>query len=133
MKPRFNHEDEGEESLEINISPLIDIVFMLLIFFIVTAVFSQDPGIEVNRPSAVTAETSERETLLFALSEAGKVHHDGQIIEIEQISAIVSRQPQRPVVIRADLRSLTEQLVAAVDAARLAGAVNVSVAAEKND
>lgn len=116
---------------EINISPLIDIVFILLIFFIVTTVFVEETGVEVRRPKAVSAADLERHAILIAITAEGKVMHAGREIGVHGVRGTVSRlmrQEERPVVLRVD-KSVSIDLYTQVhDAALLGGAQRVNLA-----
>ncbi|MEC7393872.1 MAG: biopolymer transporter ExbD, partial [Verrucomicrobiota bacterium] len=76
---------EENEVGAINVSPLIDVVFILLIFFIVSATFVSLPGIEVSRPKTQTAESLEKNSILFALSQENRIFHAGEEIGLKQI------------------------------------------------
>lgn len=119
---------------EINLSPLIDMVFLLLIFFMVTTVFVQETGVDVQRPTAVSADDLEKNSILIAVTSDGKVVHAGRTIGIHDVRGIVSRQLQEqdmPVIVTADRVSHTGTVVDVIDECREAGARNVSIAAER--
>ena len=121
------------EQTEINITPMLDVVFIMLIFFIVTTSFVKETGIEVNRPSAESAEKKDRGNILIGIRESGSIHMNKQEIDLRAVRANVERalaeNPEGQVVIVADKGSKTGILIEVMDQARLAGAV-VSVAAE---
>jgi biopolymer transport protein ExbD len=123
-----------EEAAEVNMTPMLDIVFIMLIFFIVTASFIKESGIEVNRPGAVTAERKERGNILIALTDNGQVWIDKRPVDLRAVRANIERlraeNPQGSVVIQADKNSRNGLLVQVMDAARLAGVEDVSLAAE---
>jgi biopolymer transport protein ExbD len=123
-----------QEEDEVNLTPMLDMVFIMLIFFVVTASFVKEAGIDVNRPGAVTAERKTRASILVAISETGQVWIDKREIDIRAVRANIERllaeNPQGSVVIQADKKSETGVLVKVMDAARLAGVDNVSIAAE---
>ena len=125
----------GEEESEINITPMLDVVFILLIFFIVTASFVKEAGIDVNRPSAMTAVKKERASILIAITEDGQIWIDKRPVDPRAVRANIERlhaeNPQGGVVIQADENSKNGLLVQVMDAAQLAGIENVSIAAEK--
>ncbi len=124
----------AEEESEINMTPMLDIVFIMLIFFIVTSSFVKEAGIDVNRPGAVTAERKERGNILIAISESGRIWIDKRDVDVRAVRANIERlraeNPQGAVVIQADKNSKNGLLVQVMDAARLAGVNNVSLAAE---
>lgn len=127
--PRF-HGRGACESGEINISPLIDIVFILLIFFIVTTVFVDETGLDIEKPRAATQQDIERNCILIGITPQGSIHYNGREIGIGGVHAVVARllrQSAMPVIIQADRRTPTEQTIAVLDEARSAGAASVFV------
>jgi biopolymer transport protein ExbD len=126
---------EQEEAEEINMTPMLDVVFILLIFFIVTASFVKEAGIEVNRPEAATAVKKERANILVAISDKGEIWINKRRIDIRAVQANIERlkaeNPQGTVVIQADKKSTTDTLVKVMDAARSAGVFDVSIAAQE--
>ena len=113
------------EEEEINITPMLDVVFILLIFFIVTANFIKEPGLEVNRPDSETAEPTENAAILIAVGNAGEIYMDGRRIDKRQVKANVVRllaeNPQGSVVIQADEKATADTIMAVMDGAREAG------------
>ena len=90
---------------EINVSPLIDVVFILLIFFIVSATFVSVPGIEVNRPKVQTATSLQRNSILFALSNENQLFHGGQEIQLDEMGTVIEnsdKKRDKPVIIQVD-------------------------------
>ena len=118
----------------ISLTPLIDVVFILLIFFIVTANFIKEPGLEVNRPDSETAEPTENAAILIAVGNAGEIYMDGRRIDKRQVKANVVRllaeNPQGSVVIQADEKATADTIMAVMDGAREAGVYNISLASE---
>lgn len=126
---RLGELDSGVKS-EIDISPLIDVVFILLIFFIVTTVFVEETGIEVNKPRAATQQDLERNSILIGVTRTGQVFYGGREIGVAGVRSAVGRllkQDPMPVIIQADRETPTEMTVSVLDEARLAGAENVFV------
>lgn len=122
--------DDTNES-GIDISPLMDCVFILLIFFIVTTTFVEETGIEVDKPQAASASRLEKTSILIALTEKGEVVYGGREIGFSGIQPLVKRMLQKediPVIIQADTAAPSGMLVRIIDEAKLAGAVKVSVA-----
>ena len=117
MRRRLSREEEEDD---INMTPMLDIVFIMLIFFIVTASFIKESGIEVNRPGAVTAERKERASILIAINEAGEVWIDKRQVDVRAVQANIERMraenPQGGVVIQADRDSRNGILVKVMDA-----------------
>jgi biopolymer transport protein ExbD len=124
---------EADES-EINLTPMLDVVFIMLIFFIVTASFVKESGIDISRPNAATAEVKEKGNILIAISETGEIWIDKRRVDVRAVRANIERlraeNPQGSVVIQADTDSKNGLLVQVMDAARQAGVFNVSIAAE---
>ena len=124
----------GEEDSEVNLTPMLDVVFIMLIFFIVTASFVKEAGIDVNRPDAATAEKKERGNILVAITSNGQIWIDKRQVDPRALRANIERlyaeNPQGSVVIQADKESRNGLLVQVMDAARMAGVFNVSIAAE---
>jgi biopolymer transport protein ExbD len=125
------------EESEVNLTPMLDVVFIMLIFFIVTASFVKESGIDVNRPDAATAEKKERANILVAIFENNQIWVDKRQVDPRALRANIERlhaeNPQGAVVIQADKESKNGLLVQVMDAARLAGVFNVSIAAEVVD
>jgi biopolymer transport protein ExbD len=131
LKRHYGANDEGSD--EINISPLIDMVFILLIFFIVTTVFVEETGVDVNKPEAASAQDLEKNSILIAITENQQVVYGGREIGPAGVRATVRRLTQRedmPVIVQADRSVPTELLVRVIDEAKLAGAQTVNVATD---
>ena len=127
---------ETSEGMDINLSPLIDMVFLLLIFFMVTAVFVEETGVAVSKPTAASSQTLENNSLLLALTADGRIFYGGRELGINSVRGVVARQLRHnevPVIVLADEHSNTGSLVQIIDQCKLAGAVNVSVAARKQN
>jgi len=133
MKQFFNQTPVEEES-EINITPMLDVVFIMLIFFIVTATFVKEAGIDVNRPEAATATKQEKANILIAIGANNDIWIDRRQIDIRSVRPNIERlhseNPQGSVVIQADKDSKTDTLIQVMDASRQAGVYNVSIAAQ---
>ncbi len=132
---RSQLEDEEEDA--VNLTPMIDVVFIMLIFFIVTASFVKESGIDVNRPNAATAERKEKGNILVAISEDNQIWIDRRQVDPRALRANIERMhaenPNGAVIIQADEESKNKLLVLVMDAARMAGVKNVSIAAEVVD
>jgi len=123
-----------QEGVEVNMSPLIDCVFLLLIFFIVTTVFVEETGVEIHKPQAASAQDLDKHSIMIALTADGKVIYGGREIGINGIRGIVARQlreKESPVIILADGDARTSPLVDVIDECKLAGAKQVSIAANR--
>ena len=123
-----------EEAEEPNITPMLDVVFILLIFFIVTANFIKDPGLEINRPDSETAEITENAAILIAVGPTGEVWMDGRRIDVRQVKAnvvkLLADNPQGSVVIQADEKAVADTIIKVMDGAREAGVSAISLASE---
>jgi biopolymer transport protein ExbD len=127
-------EDDTSEA-GIDMSPLIDCVFILLIFFIVTTVFVDETGVEVDKPQAASAVRLEKNSILIALTAKGEVVYGGRDIGIGGVQPLVKRMLRKedlPVIIQADKVAQSGLLVRIVDEAKLAGATKVSVATSQS-
>jgi biopolymer transport protein ExbD len=130
---RESSADEGSEG-GIDMSPMIDCVFILLIFFIVTTTFVDETGVEVDKPQAASAVRLEKTSLLLALTAKGEVVYGGREIGIGGVQPLVKRMLQKeeiPVIVQADQAASSGLLVRVIDEAKLGGAVKVSVATRK--
>ena len=126
--------DDMNENV-IDISPLMDCVFILLIFFIVTTTFVEETGVEVDKPQAASSVQLEKTSILIALTAKGEVVYGGREIGISGIQPLVKRMLQKediPVIIQADSAAQSGLLVRLIDEAKLAGAVKVSIATSKS-
>jgi biopolymer transport protein ExbD len=135
MKRRFQRQID-DTGVDVNLSPLIDCVFLLLIFFIVTTVFVEETGVEVDRPRAASAQNLEKQSILIAIQADGTVVYGGREIGVAGVRGVVARQlreKEAPVIILADGASETSILVNVIDEAKLAGAERVSVAAGREE
>ncbi len=126
--------DEDESSIDI--TPMLDVVFIMLIFFIVTATFVKETGIDVDRPVAVTAVKQEQANILVAIDANNEVWIDRRRVDVRSVRPNIERlhaqNPQGSVVIVADRESKTDTLIRVVDSARAAGVAGVAVAAREN-
>ena len=96
---------KDEDDSTINVSPLIDVVFILLIFFIVSATFVTIPGIDVSRPEVQRASSLQKNSVLFALSDKSQIFHSGVSVELSEVSDLISqaiKDKDKPVVIQVD-------------------------------
>ncbi|MCH8098992.1 MAG: biopolymer transporter ExbD [Proteobacteria bacterium] len=129
----MGQEDEGEE---INLTPMLDVVFIMLIFFIVTATFIKESGIQVNRPDTVTAEFQEDASILIAISSTDEIWIDRKEREPRAVRGVIERlhseNPKGSIVIQADEDSTNEMLVIVLEAAKAAGVKNVAIASDNN-
>ena len=120
---------------EINMAPLIDLVFILLIFFLVTTSFVRETGVKVDRPQAATAQTQKKRSLMVAIDPKGQIFIDNRKVGLNSVRGLVERflteEKDGGVVLVADRKSLTGRIIEVLDQCRLAGAADVALAAEK--
>ena len=124
----------GEQGSEIDLTPMLDVVFIMLIFFIVTASFIKEAGIEVNRPEASTSQKKENVNILVAINATNEIWIDKRRVDKRSVRSIIERMhaenPKGAVVVQADKESKTETVTAVIDAARAAGVFDVSLATD---
>jgi len=123
-----------EEESEINLTPMLDVVFIMLIFFIVTASFIKEAGIQVSRPDAITAEKQEDAAILIAISPNDEIWIDRREVKESNLRTHIERlhqeNPKGSIVIQADEESTNEKLVAVLEAAKAVGVTNVAIATD---
>jgi biopolymer transport protein ExbD len=131
MKDRRLIFAESTRGDEINVSPLIDIVFILLIFFIVTTVFVEETGVEVQRPQAASATQLEKHSILIAITADGRVVYGGNEIGVRGVRGVVKRllkQKEQPVIVQADKDAPVDLYARVHDEAALGGAKQINLA-----
>ena len=126
-----------EEEPEINITPMLDIVFIMLIFFIVTTSFIKETGIDVIRPSAETAQKQDRGNILIAISDTGQIWMHKKRVELVDVRGMVEsaqrETPESSAIIIADTEAQTGILIDLMDQVRLGGVTSISVAAQEGN
>jgi len=126
--------DRRKSESEVNLTPMLDVVFIMLIFFIVTASFVKESGIEISRPGASTAVRKEKGNILIAISANDQIWMNRRQVDPRALRANIERMhaenPQSAVIIQADKEAKTGLLVKVMDAARSAGVKSVSLAAD---
>ncbi len=133
---RHHHFDDlggKEEENEINLTPMLDVVFIMLIFFIVTASFVKEAGLDVNRPDApITESKPEDANILIAINANDEIWIDRRLIDPRAVRANIERlhaeNPTGSVVIQPNKNSTNKMLVTIMDASRLAGVYSISIA-----
>ncbi|MGI9273184.1 MAG: ExbD/TolR family protein [Woeseiaceae bacterium] len=122
-----------DEEASIDLTPMLDVVFIMLIFFIVTASFIKEAGIDVSRPIAGTLDRIPDANILIAISAADEIWIDKKIIEPRFVKASIERlhaeNPKGSIVIQADEDSTNEALTVVMEAAKQAGVANVAISA----
>lgn len=132
MRRHFIVEDRDE--VEINLSPMIDMVFILLIFFIVTTVFVEETGVEVNKPEAAASRPLDKNSILIAVTADNKVIYGGRDIGVAGVAPIVKRitlQQQVPVIIQADANASHGVFSQVYGEAKLAGAQTINFSTQR--
>ena len=133
MRESIAEQLREEEDVEINLTPMLDVVFIMLIFFIVTAVFVKDPGVEITRPEAVTAFIPDKGSIFIAVTAANEIWVDKRSVGKDGVRAAIERlhteNPEGGVVIQADSAAANEFVISVMDAAKDAGITNVTIAA----
>jgi len=133
MRRRANR-SSSEQSADIDMTPMLDIVFIMLIFFIVTTSFVKESGIDVNRPSASTGESKAQANIIVGIRANGDVWIDKRLVDFRAVRANVARlhmeNPLGSVIIAADKDTKTQALVQVIDQIRLAGIMNPAIATE---
>lgn len=123
-----------EEEASIDLTPMLDVVFIMLIFFIVTSVFIKEAGIEVNRPDSTTATSKENVSILVAINPNNEIWIDQRRVDVRAVKSVIERMraenPEGGLVIQADRESNVRTLTAVADAARELGIYDVSIATE---
>ena len=132
MKKR-NYETNQEEG-EIDLTPMLDVVFIMLIFFIVTATFVKEIGIDVNSPDKnQNIQDADKKSIVVKISSRDRIEIRGRNVDIRSVRANIERlhaeDPEAPVVVQPHPDSTTEVLIQVMDSARQAGVYNVSIAA----
>ncbi|MGI9236358.1 MAG: ExbD/TolR family protein [Woeseiaceae bacterium] len=121
-----------QDNNEVNMTPMLDVVFILLIFFVVTASFVRETGIDVNKPEASTGIPPEVPAILVAITENNEIWIDRRLVDPRAVRANIERLrlefPKGMVLIQADERSHNKILVQVMDAARQAGVYNITMA-----
>ncbi|UZE96229.1 ExbD/TolR family protein [Alkalimarinus alittae] len=123
----------NKSDAELDMTPMLDIVFIMLIFFIVTTSFVKESGITVNTPKAQTASKQEKANVFVAINAEGEIWIDKRPVDIRSVRTVVARlhaeNPEGSVVIQSDQDAATRTLVAVMDQIRLAGIDKIAIAA----
>jgi biopolymer transport protein ExbD len=133
MLRRQQATNSADEENEINLTPMLDVVFIMLIFFIVTATFIKEAGIDVDRPFALTRDQMADAAILVAISPGDEIWIDKKEVQPNDIRMILEKlhheNPKGSLVIQADANSTNQALVVVMEAAKQAGIANVAVSA----
>ena len=125
----------AEEESQVDLTPMLDVVFIMLIFFIVTSTFVKESGVDVTRPNAETAVPTDASSIQIGITSNNQVYFDKRLVDKRAIRANIEKglaeSPGAAVIIIADALSNTETLIEVMDQSRLAGAENISVATDE--
>ncbi|MCB1792519.1 MAG: biopolymer transporter ExbD [Gammaproteobacteria bacterium] len=134
MRRQRSQNTDADEA-EINLTPMLDVVFIMLIFFVVTTSFVKESGVDVNRPIAASAQRQETANLLIAIRPNGEIWLDGRAIDLRAVRANIERLraelPESHVVIQGDKAAPIGLLVQVMDQVRMAGIDDVAIAADE--
>lgn len=131
MRPTLSERLDQDRPPGIDLAPMLDTVFNLLIFFIITSAFIREAGVDIEKPQAVTASRLQNQYIVLAITPTGEVWYDRNNIGVAGVRSTVAAlllSEDRPVVIQADRRATTDVLVRVMDEAKLAGAKTLNIA-----
>jgi len=130
----FNLPRRKRKEVGVEMGPLMDIVFILLIFFVVTSSFTRETGVDVTKPQAQSASQLEKENILIAITREGTIHIHERQVDIASLQDILkqllAKTPDREAVVIADKNAVTGTLVQVIDACNLSGVKKISIAAQ---
>ncbi len=133
-KNRYINSEDSDS--EINLTPMLDVVFIMLIFFVVTTSFVKESGVEVDRPSATTSTVQEKASILIAIRPNGEVWVDNRAVDVRAVRANIERlraeSPESHVVIQGDQAAQIGLLVKVMDQVRMAGITDMAIAADNS-
>ena len=125
----------AEEESQVDLTPMLDVVFIMLIFFIVTSTFVKESGVDVTRPSAETAVPTDASSIQIGITGNNQIYFDKRLVDKRAVRANIEKglaeSPGAAVIIIADALSNTETLIEVMDQSRLAGAENISIATDE--
>lgn len=132
---RLGRRPSKQDEAQIDLTSMLDIVFIMLIFFIVTSSFVRESGVEVNRPTAAHAVSQKQAGIFVAITAANDIYIDKRQVDVERVQATLEHllldQPDASLVIQADEHAFNGTVVKVMDAAKGAGVKNIALAAEK--
>jgi len=135
MRHRFPYFKNDEDDIEINMTPMLDVVFILLIFFIVTTSFVREAGVAIDRPEAQSAAPLSQQAIVVAITNTNQVWIDKRQVDLRSvrrnIERLLSESPESSVIIQSDQAAQTGVLIKVLDQTKLAGAKKVAVAAQQ--
>lgn len=132
---RLGRRQSKQEEAQIDLTSMLDIVFIMLIFFIVTSSFVRESGVEVNRPTASNVVSQKEAGIFVAVTSANDIYIDKRMVDVERVQATLEHllldKPDASLVIQADEHAYSGTVVKVMDAAKGAGVKNIALAAEK--
>ena len=132
---RLGRRHHKQEEAQVDLTSMLDIVFIMLIFFIVTSSFVRESGVEVNRPTASNVASQKEAGIFVAITSANDIYIDKRIVDVERVQATIEHlildKPDASLVIQADEHAYSGTVVKVMDAAKGAGVRNIALAAEK--
>ncbi|MEZ8084993.1 ExbD/TolR family protein [Vibrio sp. 1S139] len=132
---RLGRRHSKNEEAQIDLTSMLDIVFIMLIFFIVTSSFVRESGVEVNRPQASNVVSQKDAGIFVAITSANDIFIDKRVVDVERVQATLEHflleQPDASLVIQADEHAYNGTVVKVMDAAKGAGVKNIALAADK--
>lgn len=130
---RLGGQDAGDSGSEVNLTPMLDVVFIMLIFFIVTATFVKEIGLDINQPDPSQTVNPDKKTIVVKISSRDRITLGGRELDIRSVRANIERlhaeNPEAPVIILPHKESSTNIIIGIMDAARQAHVYNVQLAA----
>ena len=135
MASKEHAQKADDEEAEINMTPMLDIVFIMLIFFIVTATFVKTAGVEVRKPAAVTAEQKDRASIMVAITETDEIWINRRKVEVDSLPSVIEKlhaeNPRGTIVVQADRQAKAGLLIKVTEAINETGVPSVAVSTEK--
>ncbi len=132
---RLGHRRNNQKEAQVDMTSMLDIVFIMLIFFIVTSSFVKESGIEVNRPQASNTVSQKEAAIFIAITAKNDIYIDQRIVDKERVQAtleqLLTGQPHASLVIQADEYAFNGTVLAVMDGAKGAGITNIALAAEQ--
>lgn len=132
---RLSRPSSAREEAQLDLTSMLDIVFIMLIFFIVTSSFVRESGVEVNRPQASNVVSQKEAGIFIAITSANDIYIDKRVVDVERVQAtlehLLLEQPDASLVIQADEHAYNGTVVKVMDAAKGAGVQKIALAAEK--
>ncbi|MBV1880949.1 MAG: biopolymer transporter ExbD [Pseudomonadales bacterium] len=134
MKKFISRTRKSEDAI-VDMTPMLDVVFIMLIFFVVTASFIKEPGVDISPPGAKTGTSQEKKSLRIAIAKNGEIWFNGKRVDIRKVRSVLTRMkvesPNAGLIILVDKKATTDTLIAVMDSSRQAGIVDIAVATKQ--